>query len=167
MFLPKTEAYLSDLVIQNYHAFNLYIINRGRGESLSSVANQVIDMLEWEQIFNEPKIQFEFEVTGPNPRALIEEFYISNGYFSSENEEDFAGIIHLSDYYDISKYYETELFEIFVKEILEKQTRRCPIYMFEKMPQKFLDIMFAENYINRNYSISELAKLYDTTKKNC
>lgn len=164
MTLPKTTEYLADLVIQNYQAFNLYVINRANGETLSSVAHQVVDMLEWEQMFNEPKIQFELELTGPNPRDLMEEFYISNGYFSSENEEDFDGIIHLSAYYDIPKHYETELFEIFVKENLEKQTRRCPTYMFEKMPPKFLDIMFEENYIEKNYSITELAKLYETTK---
>ncbi len=156
MYLPKTTDYLSTITLENYDKFNLHMVNRGR--VLISVASEVIDMLEWEQIMTEPLMQFSFETLIGDTE---EQFYLSNGGFS---EDENSSNLDLSEHYDIPQKYEIELFDIFVRELLEKNTRRCPIYVLEKLPSKFLDIIFAEKYIDRNYSIIELAKLYESTK---
>lgn len=152
--LPKTEEYLKQIIDKNFidgHDFNV-------GYKLSNVSGNIVHVT-WETLFDEHMIEIVIDTVSGS--QFIDAYFISNGGFSTMAHLD---DIELSDGCNLPPEYETNLFDIFVREFLHNNFDRCPISIFKDIPQKFLDIMFEEYYIMSEYTNDELINFYETTK---
>ncbi len=160
LYFEKTEKYLSTILKEYYKQFIIYIFEIGHG--LDNITHAInIENLEWGRLFREPVLELRF-MTRQGSEITVK-FHITNGGFNEFNDKDNI-TLGFSSEYEIPGEVEIKLFSIFVREILEKQTNRCPIHIFNDIPQKVLDIMFEENYFQNNYSVNELIKIYSDTK---